>query len=481
MPASGLRVEVQTYRHWHAVVFLFIAAFINLLDTTIVNLALPAIKSELSASDAQMQWVLVIYIVAFASGLLPFGRFGDFFGRRKLFLLGLVVFIGSSVACGFAPDIETLIYARFLKGLAGAMMLPQVLAFIHATFPDQDKGKAIGYFGMVSGLGALAGPLIGGPLIFADILNLGWRPIFLINFPLGCISIIGTMIYLPKMSAKRPQSADWVGSALFAAGLSAFLYPLIEGQSYGWPIWLISLFAVSAVLFVAFGCWQLRLQMRLRPQLLPIYLLRNKRFVFGIFMLALLFTGIAGPIMVLTITLQTGLGYSPLDAGQILSMHPLSAMIASILTGRLGISHLDLRILLGVISLLLGMTLMQSLIATEGNIFVLWLPLILIGSGIGVATVALFQRILMDVSPSDSGAGSGVLQTFQQVGIAVGIALAGQIFFASNGPNSTDGIHSTHITAFQQTMWLPIATYLLLCLMSGLSFKENCLKTRHSK
>lgn len=470
MVTSQIQDGEQTHRHWYAATFLFIAAFINLLDTTIVNLALPAIKSELSATDAQMQWVLVIYIIAFASGLLPFGRFGDMFGRRHLFLFGLLSFVGASMACGFAPDIEMLIFARLIKGLAGAMMLPQVLAVIHATFPDKDKGKAIGYFGMVSGLGALAGPLIGGPIISADIFSLGWRPIFLINFPLGLISIIGVLIFLPKISAKKGQSADWLGVLLFAGGLVALLYPLIEGQSHGWPVWMMALFAASAVFFTTFWRWQLHLKMLLRPQLLPIDLLKNRKFIFGIMTLTLLFIGVAGPIVVLVITLQTGLHHSPLSVGMILSMHPLSAMIASVLTGRLGASHLNVRVFLGVTSLLLGMVLMQSLITTQGNIFVLWLPLILIGAGIGAATVALFQQILMQVPPSDSGAGSGVLQTFQQVGIATGVALAGQIFFASASASKTPVFI---ITAFQQAMWLPITIYLLLCVTSALSLKGD--------
>ncbi len=448
-------------RHWYAAGFLYIAAFINLLDTTVVNLALPAIQTEFGATDTAMQWVLVIYVLAFAAGLLPFGRFGDAIGRRKLFLCGIVGFVTTSLVCGVAPNMETLIFARLLKGMFAAIMLPQVLAIIHATFPNDLKGKAIGYFGMVSGLGALAGPLIGGPLIAVDLFGLGWRMIFLINLPLGVISFVGVSAYVSQDLKTRQQNSDWFGAGLFAAGSVALLYPLIEGRSTGWPLELRALFFVSVLLFAVFWQRQKKLAMNNKMQLVPVELLRNGRFLKGLIITNCLFVGVAGPIVVLAITLQTGLGYSAAEAGFVLAAHPLAAMFASLATGQLGPRHLQKRILFGFVALLAGMVALRGGIHLEGQPLTLWAPLVLIGAGVGSANVALLQSVLRTVEPSDAGAGSGALQAFQQIGIAVGIAIVGQIFFSSL---AQDNRPEHYVAALQKSLLLPIAIY------TGLAF-----------
>ncbi|MGH1416229.1 MAG: MFS transporter [Pelagimonas sp.] len=448
-------------RHWYAAGFLFIAAFINLLDTTIVNLALPAIQTEFGATDTAMQWVLVIYVLAFAAGLLPFGRFGDAIGRRKLFLCGIVGFVTTSLVCGVAPNMETLIVARLLKGMCAAIMLPQVLAIIHATFPNDLKGKAIGYFGMVSGLGALAGPLIGGPLIAADLFGLGWRMIFLINLPLGVISFVGVSAYVSRDLKTRKQSSDWFGAGLFATGSVALLYPLIEGRSSGWPLELLALFFVSVLLFAVFWQRQKKLATNNEMQLVPVKLLSNGRFLSGLIITNCLFIGVAGPIVVLAITLQSGLGFSAAEAGLVLAAHPLAAMFTSLATGQMSPRYLQWRILFGFVALLVGMISLRGIVPFSGGPLTLWGPLFLIGAGVGSANVALFQSVLRTVEPSDAGAGSGALQALQQIGIAVSIAIVGQIFFSS----LTQENNAEHyVAALQKSLLLPIAIY------AGLTF-----------
>lgn len=456
MQSSGSQTAPSVQRHWQAAGFLFGAAFINLLDTTIVNLALPAIQAEFDATDTAIQWVLVAYVLAFAAGLLPFGRFGDVFGRRKLFLWGLAGFVASSALCGVAPNMETLIAARLLKGLSAAIMLPQVLAIVHATFPAHEKGKAIGYLAMVSSLGALAGPLIGGAIISADFFGLGWRMIFLINLPLGAISFFGVLLSLKPLPEAETRRPDWLGAALFASGTIALMYPLIEGRSRGWPPQILALFAISLMLFVLFWVRQRRLAERGREQLVPVTLLQSSRFVSGLLKTTLLFTGLAGPVVILAIALQTGLGQSAAGAGLILAAHPLAAMAASLSTGRLGARHLRKRILFGFAALFLGMLSMQRLIVLEAWPLALWGPLTLIGAGAGTAVVALFQSILREVETSDAGAGSGALQALQQIGIALGIAILGQVYFSSLTQADDPQLH---VSAFQNVLWLPIAIY----------------------
>lgn len=453
--------EKPDHRWWIAYVLL-IAAFMNLLDATIVNLALPAIQIGLDASSTQLQWVLVIYILTFAAGLLPFGRFGDVFGRNRLFITGLIGFMLCSAACGLAGNIETLIVSRGLKGLAGAMMVPQVLAIIHVIFPDDEKGKVIGLFGMVSGLGAVAGPLIGGFLVSANLFDLGWRAIFLINLPIGLVSLIGALVLLPKFRPSTGITADWIGAALFAAAITCLIYPLVEGRHIGWPFWSFGLMAVSLILGGAFLRWQAYLASKGHPQTLPVSLIQDRRFVGGLVIITLFFTGIAGVILLLAIFLQSGFGLSPVEAGLAMAPHPASAMVAALITGRLSARWLDARIFGSALSLLLGMLWFQAIVSHADTTLIgsdFRTPLLLIGAGMGTASVALFQSILSRVSSSDAGAGAGVLQAFQQVGIALGIALIGQIFFSELGTSLDQAAFSN---AARAALWLPIGIYGLL-------------------
>ncbi len=449
--------------HWHMAAFLFTAAFINMLDTTITNLALPAIQTEFSAPDSGLQWTLVIYILTFATGLLPFGRFGDAFGRRQLFLVGLLGFLVASTACGFAPSLKALVATRFFQGLTAAMMMPQVLAILHESFPEDEKAKAIGIFGMVTALGAMAGPLVGGFLISADLWGLGWRMIFLINLPFGLIALAGAYVYVPQSAKPKAQNVDWLGAALFAIAALALLYPMIEGQALGWPIWLAGLFALS----VASGVALLRLQYRRaangQQQLIPISLLTNSSFLARVAIVMLMFSGIAGPIVVLAMVLQFGIQLSPDRAGLALAAHPLSVMVASILSSRLGSRFLERRVTLGIVSLLIGMIVLHLIVAPGVSISTIWTPLVLIGAGAGTATVAMFQLVLREVPPSDAGAGSGALQAFQQIGIALGIALVGQVYFVALGDASTA---SSHVEALKFALWVPITVFATLSLIS---------------
>ncbi len=458
-------------RHWLAAAFLFAAAFINMLDTTIINLALPAIQTEFSVSHSGLQWTLVVYVLTFAACLLPFGRFGDAVGRRQLFLFGLLGFLIASTVCGFAPSIGVLILARFFQGLMAAMMMPQVLAILHESFPEEQKAKAIGLFGMVTALGAMAGPLIGGFLISADLWGLGWRMTFLINLPIGLIAFAGAYAFVPASPKASEQTVDWLGALLFAIAALALLYPMIEGQALGWPIWLVGLIAVS----VGSGVALLRLQFRSaqmgRPQLLPVSLLTNTRFLVRVGIVTLMFIGIAGPIVVLAIVLQLGLGMPPDRAGLALAAHPLSIMVASILSSRWGNRFLERRVTLGLVSLLGGMIGLHLVVAPGVPVLMIWAPLVLVGAGVGTATVALYQLVLKEVPQTGAGAGSGALQAFQQIGIALGIALVGQVFVLALG-EASDAV--SYIEALKVALWVPFALFAGLSLVSfKLSSKEN--------
>ncbi|MBL4813553.1 MAG: MFS transporter [Rhodobacteraceae bacterium] len=435
----------------------------NILDATIVNLALPTIRDDLGVSTSGLQWVLVIYILTFGAGLLPLGRFGDIFGRKRVFIIGLLGFMATSFAAGIAPDVEILIIARGLQGLAAAAMVPQVLAIIHGLFSAEDRGKAIGMFGMINALGAVAGPIIGGFVISADLFGLGWRPIFLINLPQGLIALAGAIAFLPAQETRATGRADWIGAGFFAVAISAVIYPMIEGRGFGWPLWLV-VFPVIAVAFaLAFWRRQRWLDAKGRMQTLPSGLMGNSDYVFGVVSVMMMISALAGTMVVLAVFLQSGVGLTPAQAGLAIAPHPISAMVASLASARLGNRWLNLRVFAGVLALFCGMVWLRfaSGYATSGADIMG--PFLLIGGGGGAAFVALFQITLSHVSGEDAGAGSGALQALQQVGIALGIALVGQLFFG--GINATNGLVE-YRTALATAMLYPIGITAILGLLA---------------
>jgi EmrB/QacA subfamily drug resistance transporter len=446
--------------------FLLLGVFMNLLDATIVTIALPSIEQRLGASHSALHWVMAIYVLAFAAGLLPFGRLGDVLGRRKMFILGLSVFTLASLICGLAADVDTLITARFFQGLGGAMMTPQVLAIIHVNFPSDEKAKAIGAFGMVSGMAAASGPVIGGILIAVNLFDLGWRLVFLINVPIGVIAIFGALKNLPLDEQSGNAKIDWLGALLFTIIIATFTYPLIEAETIGWSIWLFVLFGISAALCGVFWRWQLHLACQNKMQTLPVSLMQKREFLQGITYLTLLFTGIAGVFVTLAITLQSGMKLTPLNAGLVMAAHPTGAMLAAMLTGKFGQQWLLQRIIFGVVLLLIGMVWLQlqlSLDVDKTKMLLLWPPLLSVGIGIGTATVAMFQYLLSFVAPKEAGAGSGVMQTFQQIGILLSIVLVGQIFFAFLGDDQS---RVNQMRAMAYALWLPIGIFTVLSIIA---------------
>ncbi|WP_298983855.1 MFS transporter [uncultured Roseibium sp.] len=449
---------------WLAVYALYLAMFMNILDMTVVNLALPVIRAEFNATDTQLEWIVVVYILTFAAGLLPFGRFGDVVGRDKVFLCGVAGFTGSSLACGVAPDTQFLIISRAVQGLCAAAMVPQILAIVHVIFNDTEKGKAIGLFGSISALGAVAGPLVGGLIVTLDVFDLSWRPIFLMNLPIGLISIFGALRFLPSLQTGTRLAPDWSGTVLFLLAVTLVLFPLVEGRQFGWPFWCFGLMALGLAGSVLFYRQQVSNFERGLPELLPVSLCRDRSFVLGVAYVSICFSALAGLFFVLSIYLQSGLGLTPLSAGLTLAPHPLGVMLASTLTGRLGTRVQELRILTGASFVLAGVTVLW-LIANSGlaasNGFWLGLPLFAVGLGTGFLIPALFQRVLSRVSGADAGAGSGVLQAFQQLGMAVGIALQGQIFF-----QTLEKLPGGYSSAAGLTLLYPITLFGVLVALS---------------
>lgn len=464
---------------WGALSILLLASFMNLIDVSIINVALPSIEADTGASSTQLEWVAAIYVLALAVGLLPLGRFGDVFGRRRVFLWGLVGFTITSVFCGSAPGITSLIYARALQGITAAMMIPQTLAIAHVIFPPEEKARVFGLFGIVSSLGAVAGPVVGGALISADLLELGWRLAFLINIPLGIIAFIGTLRFVPHFETETDVHPDWIGIAIFTSAVILLVLPLIEGRALGWPWWCIISLASSLPVVIIFILWERSRSSRALPALMPSELLNNRPFVTRIGLVTLFFSGIPGLFLILAMFFQSGFGLTPLQSGLATTPFPLGVTLASKFTTRFGDNYLNARIAGGAAFIVCGMVLLQFVILGTGNTLNTLhfaVPLLFCGAGMGTAIMALFQVTMSSVPSKDAGAGSGALQAFQQIGAVLGIAIAGQIFFSSLGAaglsmdaNATDRF----VRAASYAVWHPIAVFSALTLILSFAALKN--------
>jgi EmrB/QacA subfamily drug resistance transporter len=402
-----------------------------LLDTTIVNVAQEKIKVGLNADLSQIQWILDSYILAFAVLMLSFGRLGDIYGRKKMFVTGMAVFIAASGLCGISgwiagivgiPGATALIVARVLQGMGGALMMPQTLSLITVAFPPQKRGAAMGVWGSVVALGAVLGPLLGGFIVT----NYPWEWIFLINVPVGIVAILSTLAIVPE--SRDPLASgklDWGGLILSAAAIFALVYALIEGPRFGWASpQTLGLLLVSAVLFTIFVWWE----RRVADPMVKLELFRIRNFwVASIIGLAVPF-GLFGLFFPMTIFLQGALGMTPLEAG--LTMMPMSLMLMFVapVSGRLS-DRIGARWILitGLTLVTVGIILMTSQVSTTTNWRTLLPGLLVTGTGMGMTFAPMTAAAMSQVPPRISGSASGILNTSRNVGQLLGIAVLGSV------------------------------------------------------
>jgi EmrB/QacA subfamily drug resistance transporter len=455
---------------WQALFILLLASFMNLIDVTIVNVALPRMQASMGATSSQIEWVVAAYVLAFALGLLPFGRLGDTVGRVRMFLIGVTAFTAMSALCGIAPDMNTLIAARVLQGIAGAMMTPQVLAIVAVIFPPAERGGAFATFGLAAGLASVAGPLVGGLLIEADLFGLDWRPIFLVNVPVGILTVIAGWMMLPKMPGQPALKHDPVGVAIAAAAVFLLVFPLIEGRGFGWPWWTFAMVAAAVVALLLFYLYERGRAQAGKSQLLPVSLMSNGNFLLGSVMSMAFFSGVAGFFLVLAVFLQGGFGFTPLQSGLTTIPFPIGILFASALSGRLRQRWQKPRIAIGSAILIAGMAYLTWVVSGIGDSVDHWdlvAPLVISGFGMGTAIAPLFQTVLAAVPGRDAGAGSGALQSFQQIGSALGIAITGQVFFSSLESNFLSGSmpHPAFVDAMGRALIYELIAFALVIVL----------------
>ncbi len=448
-----------TARDWAGLAVVLLAMFMSQVDMFIVNVAAPQIQGGLRADFGQMQFVIDGYVIAYAAGMVTGGRLGDRVGRKRVFQYGVAAFTLTSLLCALAPSANTLIAARVLQGLSAAVMTPQVLSIIRAVFrAERDRAHAIGAYGAAIGAGVIAGLVGGGLLLSADVAGLGWRLIFLINVPIGLAILAAAVPAVRENRSAGTPGLDLVGVLLTAVLLPLLLIPLTVGPSKGWPWWCQVGVALALATAVAFLAWERGLERRGGGPLLPARLLRAKGFPLSMAAVVTFFAGNAGLFLVLTYHLQSGLRLTAMAAG--LVFVPLGAgfiaasALCRPLAARFGIG----------ISVAGGLIMAVSLCAvpavtgreTSLQAWLLGAVMGVSGFGQGLVVAPLVDTVLARVHPDDAGAGSGVLNTVTQAGMALGVAVIGALYQSLLGTNphgdgASSATASDYMTAFDTT------------------------------
>ena len=452
---------------WLAFAAALAATLMDLLDSTIANVAAPAIRADLGGSYADLQWIAAAYTLAMAVMLLTGGRLGDMFGRKRVLLVGAAAFTLASVACAAAPSVQALIACRAVQGAVGAIMVPQVFGLIRDLFAPAEIGKAFAIVGPACGLSAILGPIVAGLLIDADLLGSGWRMIFLVNVPVGAFVLVAGTRFLPNVApSARSRRLDLPSVALAATGAFMLVYPLVQGRELGWPIWVKVLLAASLPVLAVFGVYQVRRNRRGTTPLIETSIFAKRSYVSGV-AFALVFLGaMGGIVLTLGILLQVGLGYTPIHAALTTAPFALGGFVGSA-AGATAMHKVGRTILqVGLVIMGAGLLALYAVLAHAGTAVGSWdffAPLLLSGIGMGMVWVPLFEIVMGGVADHEVGSASGVLQAMQQLGMSLGVAGIGTVFFGLLGS------HADHtrdfVAAAQQTTLVTVGLIALAFLV----------------
>ncbi|WP_406312688.1 MFS transporter [Streptosporangium sp. NBC_01639] len=450
--------EVAPYRwRWPALFVILAGSVMELLDATVTSIAGPTMQADLGGGSSMIQWLGVAYTLAMTAGLLTGGRLGDIVGRKRMFLIGATGFVVGSLLCAVAVSPETVIAARVVQGLFGAAMVPQGLGMMKEMFPPKELQSAFAAFGPIMGLSAIGGPILAGWLVDADFFGTGWRMIFLINLPIGLVTVLAAMRFLPATGRSRTVRLDLPGALLASLGSLLIVFPLVQGREHGWPVWTFAMMAASVAVFAFFGWYESRRSRQGGDPLIAPSLFRKRAFIGGMFVGTIYFSAFTGFGLVFNLYTQLGLGYTPLKAG--LAGVPLSAgMIVGMGVMQAVKRHGRKVLLAGAVIMTAGVVALLLLLGPGTGPWQLAPALLVTGLGSGLVMGPYFQIALSGVDPHETGSASGTLTALQQLGAALGVALLGTVFFGALGGDPT--------VAAQHTFWV-VAGMVALTFLAG--------------
>ncbi|MFE2494768.1 MFS transporter [Streptomyces scopuliridis] len=449
------------------------AAFMDLVDVTIVNIAIPSIERDLGATFGAIQWITAGYALAFAAGLITGGRLGDIYGRKRLFLIGITGFTIASALCGFAASPEMLVGSRLLQGAMAAMMVPQVLAIIHVTFPAHERGKVFGMFGAIVGLGAVSGPLLGALLTQWNIAGLEWRPIFLINLPVGIAGVLLGRKFITESKAPKALRLDLVGMVLVTVALLMLIYPLTRGRELDWPLWGHLCMAGSVLVFAGFVAYEKWKTRKDGSPLVELSLFKVKSFAAGIAVQLTFGVALGIFFLVWTLYMQVGLGWSPLRAGVTGVPFSVAVSVAAGLSVQKLVPRFGRKVLqTGALTMAAGLLLYIWEAERYGMEIHAWqmaLPLTVMGLGMGLIVAPLTDVVLSEVPREHSGSASGLISTTQQMGNALGLGLVSLVFFGvvddlvgGSSAVGSSAVGTAFVDGFQHALWWVVAVLVVI-------------------
>jgi MFS family permease len=441
--------------------FVLVAMFMAQFDLYVVNVALPVLQHQLTASNTQLELFVGGYAFAYAAGLLTGGRLGDHFGHGRMFALGMSLFGLASLACGLAGGAGWLVAFRLIQGATAAIMVPQVLALITAAFPPTERGKALSWFGVIMGVGAVAGQVLGGVLLQVASGPNGWRVIFLINVPIAIATVLLGRKNLPPAVRNPLAKLDLPGIGLLTASLALILFPLVVGRTAGWPVWAWILLILSIPTLAAAMWWEKRVARRGRTPVLPLQLFTEPAFVLGLMLSVVLFSAFFSFVFSMSLVLQNGLGLNPLLAGLTFGPLGVAFAIGSIAARSFVAKYGAKVIIVGAILVAVSLLALEILLSATSGKAAAWelaIPMAVVGLGNGIAVPAVIGQVLARIRPERAGAAAGILTTAQQFSSALGIAVIGGLFFVSLGERSAS-------TAYEGALSTTVAWALALVVL----------------
>jgi EmrB/QacA subfamily drug resistance transporter len=441
--------HAATFTNKQRTIALIVVAFafiMDLLDNTIVNIAIPSIQADLGASYATIQWLIAGYALTFATLLITGGRMGDVFGYKKVFMAGVTGFTLASLFCGIAWDSHVLIAARLLQGCFAALMVPQVMSLMQVMYKPEERGSIMGIFGAMAGVAATLGPVVGGILIHFNIAGLEWRPIFLINIPVGLFALFTGFKYLPDGKSPHPLRLDLIGTVLVTAALLLLVFPLIQGRELGWPTWSFVMMAAALPVIGVFAWWQKIKEAKDGSPLIVPSLMKTKTFVIGLIINLTFEAAMLGFFLPFTLLLQIGLGFSVIKAALTGIPTAIGISVAMAVFSQKIIPKLGrYTMVLGVFLMGGGLALLYAMLNHYGLRTSPWgfVPgLLVVGAGMALIMSPMFSVALADIDADHAGSASGVLNAVQQLGGAVGTALLGLVFFTHLTSNAAPSFNA---------------------------------------